>query len=218
MPGPAQQRLPQRLSWHESPHQPCGHSLLRSLYLYEALVSFKASNLQLTVFVGLTLERLGALEAQCRSWPGPLSAAVYVPVSSEKDASDKRPSSSTAGSTAQMLQLSVESRATLDAALEEVKKLFTRLAVWPSETLCCKTQTPVLKSRMPTQIVTLFLPAQRNPLPACDCRAEAEPGWCGMTLQLLVESVADPPLARLVPINSLRNVALLPTSTPLVRP
>ena len=34
----------------------------------------------ITFFSGLSLSRLDALEAQCKSWPGPQATAVYVPV------------------------------------------------------------------------------------------------------------------------------------------
>lgn len=34
----------------------------------------------LTIFTAANLDRLAALEAQCKSWPGPYVAAVYVPL------------------------------------------------------------------------------------------------------------------------------------------
>ena len=39
---------------------------------------------------------------------------------------------------------------------------------------------------------------------------------CSLTALLLYEAVADPALAALVPINALRDAALLPAATPLV--
>ena len=62
------------------------YHLRRSLYLHQALHSAKPAPLPVTIFVGATLERLGALEAQCRAWPrGPLSAALYLPLLQRQD-------------------------------------------------------------------------------------------------------------------------------------
>jgi len=48
------------------------------LRLHRAWWSSKPRNVDLTVATGLTPTRLGQLEAQCLTWKGPLSAAVYL--------------------------------------------------------------------------------------------------------------------------------------------
>jgi hypothetical protein len=47
-------------------------------------------------------------------------------------------------------------------------------------------------------------------------RMEANPGACSLRMLLLTELTADRALAALVPINALRNAALLAIRTPLV--
>ncbi len=56
------------------------HTAHRSLHVHKVFWSRKPSTLPVTVFAGLTLSRLDALEAQCRSWRGPHASAVYVPL------------------------------------------------------------------------------------------------------------------------------------------
>jgi hypothetical protein len=46
--------------------------------MHRALLAPGPARLPLTVVTGLTPSRLPALEAQCNSWEGPLTAAVYV--------------------------------------------------------------------------------------------------------------------------------------------
>ncbi|KAG2493112.1 hypothetical protein HYH03_008775 [Edaphochlamys debaryana] len=129
-----------------------------SLQLHTVLWSEKELEppMSVTVFVGATMERLQALEAQCRSYPGPLSAAIYVPLLQQEDGED----------------LTKENQDHIKKAASALKALFQR--------------------------------------------AEASPTYCALTVQLLYEAVADPPLAAIVPINTLRNAALLAATTPLV--
>ncbi|MCX6117281.1 MAG: hypothetical protein NT027_07050, partial [Proteobacteria bacterium] len=42
--------------------------------------SGKSSTVPVTVVTQASVDRLGQLAAQCRSWGGPLSAAVYLPL------------------------------------------------------------------------------------------------------------------------------------------
>ncbi|GFR39665.1 hypothetical protein Agub_g136, partial [Astrephomene gubernaculifera] len=122
-----------------------------SLYLHQVFWSKKQSQLPLTIFVGATLERLGMLEAQCRSYPGPLSAAIYVPLLQQ-----------TPGP-----QLTPANQELLQQATASVKQLFDSL--------------------------------ESNP----------QPPSCSLTALLLFELSSDPALLTLLPINSLRNAALL---------
>ncbi|PNW88729.1 hypothetical protein CHLRE_01g041850v5 [Chlamydomonas reinhardtii] len=129
-----------------------------SLYLHQALISAKPAPLPVTIFVGATLERLGALEAQCRAWPrGPLSAALYLPLLQRQDGRRLTPDNTQA----------------LRGAADTVRELFERMEA-------------------------------------------AGASACSLTALLLYEAVADPALAALVPINALRDAALLPAATPLV--
>lgn len=50
----------------------------RRLKLHRAWWSSKPRKIDLTVATGLTPTRLPQLEAQCLSWRGPLSAAIYL--------------------------------------------------------------------------------------------------------------------------------------------
>ncbi|PNH04414.1 hypothetical protein TSOC_009430, partial [Tetrabaena socialis] len=65
------------------------------LHLHKVLCSGgrNSSALPLSLFTTATLERLAALEAQCRSYPGPLAAAIWVPLllqQQRRDKNDKR--------------------------------------------------------------------------------------------------------------------------------
>ena len=59
----------------------------RSLKLHKVYWSKKpVSNRQLTIFTALNPSRLDALEAQCRSWPGPHSSVIYIPLVQQESA------------------------------------------------------------------------------------------------------------------------------------
>lgn len=62
--------------------------------------------------MGATLERLGALEAQCRAYPGPHSAALYVPL--------LQPKGSVGG------ELTAENQKLLQQAVAQVDDFFKR--------------------------------------------------------------------------------------------
>ncbi len=53
-------------------------SFASRLKLYKSWWSSKAQAVRVTIVTGLTPSRAEQLEAQCRSWRGPISAAVYV--------------------------------------------------------------------------------------------------------------------------------------------
>jgi glycosyltransferase-like protein LARGE len=54
--------------------------LLSRLTLRSGWWSEKKSLFDLSIVTGLTVSRLDQLEAQCRAWKGPLTAAVYLVV------------------------------------------------------------------------------------------------------------------------------------------
>lgn len=60
--------------------------------MHRTFVSHKAaaSQVPLGVFATVSLDRIGALIAQCRSWPGTLSAAVYVMLNETSPSADGR--------------------------------------------------------------------------------------------------------------------------------
>ncbi|EFJ45024.1 hypothetical protein VOLCADRAFT_94735 [Volvox carteri f. nagariensis] len=153
------------------------------LYLHEVFVSAKRSELPMTVFVGATLERLAALEAQCRSYPGPLSAAIYVPLLQIQHGP----------------QLTSENSDVLAKATASIRKVFESFEFGTTISTSATT-SPSSSSTSPTH-TTATAPGTSS---------------CALTVLLLYEVVADPPLAGLVPINTLRNAALLAASTPLV--
>ncbi|KAJ9522014.1 hypothetical protein QJQ45_005050 [Haematococcus lacustris] len=98
-----------------------------------------------------TQHRLSSLEAQCNSWPGPLTAVVYVPL---------------------LLGNETGNAASLQEMQALTRKLFDRV--------------------------------------------EANPTSCAMRLLLVTELLGEQSALLLFPINSLRNVALLASDTPLV--
>jgi glycosyltransferase-like protein LARGE len=111
---------------------------------------------QLTVVTAATCDRLEALRAQCYSWPGPLSAAIYLPVQH------------TNGST----KLSSRATQQLEDAAAKVQALFKE--------------------------------------------TEGSPDACALRVLLVYELVADELLPVILPVNSIRNVAMLAATTPLV--
>ncbi|GFH25280.1 uncharacterized protein HaLaN_23218 [Haematococcus lacustris] len=98
-----------------------------------------------------TLHRLSNLEAQCNSWPGPLTAAVYVPLLLGNDTGNS---------------------AILKEAQAAARKLYDRM--------------------------------------------ERNPSACALRLLLVTELLGEAAALLLFPINSLRNVALLASDTPMV--
>ena len=78
--------------------------------MHKVLWSSKQPKLDITVFTILTVSRLDNLEAQCRSWPGPHSSAVYVPLLQ-----------TTGGK-----ELTTASRRALEAASDDVRRTFDR--------------------------------------------------------------------------------------------
>lgn len=119
--------------------------------------SGKPRNIDMTVVTGLTVSRLSQLEAQCRSWKGPLSAAAYFVIQESPDNHDGT--------------LSDASKHALSAAAEE--------------------------------------------LAAFHHRMELEDN-CQLDLMLAYEVVGDPLMQTLLPINALRNYALLQARTNVV--
>ncbi|KAJ9534178.1 hypothetical protein QJQ45_002173 [Haematococcus lacustris] len=105
----------------------------------------------LTVVTMATLHRLSNLEAQCNSWPGPLTAAVYVPLLLGNDTGNS---------------------AILKEAQAAARKLYDRM--------------------------------------------ERNPSACALRLLLVTELLGEAAALLLFPINSLRNVALLASDTPMV--
>ncbi|PNW69843.1 hypothetical protein CHLRE_18g748897v5 [Chlamydomonas reinhardtii] len=140
--------------------------------------------LPLTLFTMASLDRLPLLQAQCRSYPGPLSAAVYLPLlvqagagaGTEADAGAQhpqgsdpaaagRPTGAAAGAAAAAAAAGGAVRPELAAAIQQLQALFSAL--------------------------------------------ESEPGACGLLLGLYSEATSDPAMAALMPTNALRNAALL---------
>mmetsp|Transcript_13298 Transcript_13298/g.23396 ORF Transcript_13298/g.23396 Transcript_13298/m.23396 type:complete len:454 (+) Transcript_13298:14-1375(+) len=129
------------------------HAIIRSDTAATTAAAAESSVQQhgLTLVTVFTSSRVDALHAQCLSWPGPLVAALYVPVLHAQH-----------GSPSDAIKL----------VLGEAKQ-------------------------------TAHLLAKQSK-------------GCQLTLLVLYEVVALQFLAGLIPINSLRNVAILATSTPLV--
>ena len=62
-------------------------------------------------------------------------------------------------------------------------------------------------------------PDHARRLTATECaprRLEAEPESCQPIVMIMYEVVSEPVMGEMLPINALRNAALLPASTPLV--
>lgn len=139
-----------------STYQDFVHGHATRLTLRSGWWSEKKSIFDLSIVTGLTVSRLDQLEAQCRAWKGPLTAAVYLVVHVPP------------GSTK------------LDGAgLETVHKAEKDMAEFHK-------------------------------------RMEALPNGCSLNMMLLVETVADRIMRWMLPINVLRNYALLGADTRLV--
>ncbi|GBF89222.1 hypothetical protein Rsub_02099 [Raphidocelis subcapitata] len=124
------------------------------LLLRKAWWSEKAPRLQLTVVTGLTSSRLDQLEAQCASWKGPLSAAVYIVVRGDG-----------AGG------MGEEARGQLEKAEADAAEFHKKMEVADG---------------------------------------------CQLDMSLLYEVVADDVMTMLLPINVMRNYALVQARTRLV--
>ncbi|KAG2489893.1 hypothetical protein HYH03_011695 [Edaphochlamys debaryana] len=134
-----------------------------------------------------SLDRLPLLEAQCKSFPGPLSAAIYLPLLLATGAGPAGPSpwrrhrrgrrraprgaESGSGAGRHSAGAHYDTAGRLREAIETLEALFSRL--------------------------------------------ESAPSACAPVLALYSERLADPALAALMPTNALRNAALLPAATPL---
>jgi hypothetical protein len=113
----------------------------------------------LTVITAATLSRLDALESQCKSYPGPISAAIYIPLITHNNS--------------------------LSMDLTQAHQADLLLA--------------------------------SNKLAATFEGSEKDPHGCHYhALMLVTEMVTDASMAALLPINALRNIALIAASTPLV--
>lgn len=116
----------------------------------------------LTIVTAATLQRLDALKSQCKSYPGPVSAAVYIPLLVRHNLTAWR-----------ITDLSQAHRAVLSSASDLLDEAF---------------QSSEQDSR--------------------SCHYHA--------LMLVIEPVSDASIASLLPINALRNIALVAAATPLI--
>lgn len=136
------------------PHHPLPQ-YADSLRLRRAWWSDRGARVPLTVVTGLTATRLDQLAAQCASWSGPLSAAVYIAVRGDGKGG-----------------VGAEGEEALAKAEAEVADFHKK--------------------------------------------AEAAGGGCQLDASLLYEIVGDDTMAVLLPINVMRNYALLQARTRLV--
>eukprot|EP00798_Chlamydomonas_sp_ICE-L_P007001 gene7001-100_t len=136
-----------------------------SLHLHKAFWSKHSTTLPLTIVTGLDLTRLDALEAQCKSWPGPLGAAVYVSLRHEEGSGPGLRDGNFANAT---------HKQTVDEATSDLQRLFERAESGVSNR------------------------------------------GCQLRIMLLYEFTADKELSLLLPINTIRNAAMLLADTPLV--
>ncbi|EFJ49648.1 hypothetical protein VOLCADRAFT_89588 [Volvox carteri f. nagariensis] len=150
--------------------------------------SRKQSQLPLTIFTMATLDRLPLLEAQCHSYPGPLSAALYMPL---------------------LLPPSPDSVARRGNGRRQAAAA-GRHSGRSSSTTAYAQEVTAAQHRN-GQLLAEAL----SKLQAAVSRLESSPAACSLVLALYTERLADPALAALMPTNALRNAALLPVRTPL---
>ncbi|KXZ49816.1 hypothetical protein GPECTOR_19g267 [Gonium pectorale] len=103
------------------------------------------------------------------------------------------------------------------ATLDRLNHLEALCRALPGAAMSAAVYLPLVQRQgatLPQRNANILLAGQQT-LRALFDRLEGAPGACSMRLMLLTEFTSDPALAALVPINSLRNAALLAVRTPL---
>lgn len=172
----------------------------------------QASSVNLTVVTTATVGRLNQLRAQCNSWQGPIVAALWVPVIQQGGLS---------------LAMMEDGLQHLGEVEQMVNEFHTR---WVQSSACvhvceCRgagvTPNVCLRGRRAadnTHKHTYIYAHAPTPIHtnAPPPRRVDSSGTCQLTILLMHELIADKLLGALMPINSLRNYALLAATTPLV--
>ncbi|WIA37724.1 hypothetical protein OEZ86_014604 [Tetradesmus obliquus] len=153
----------------------------------------------LTIFTTPTKDRLDMLDAQCTSWPGPLAAVVYVPVL-EKAQSVERPG-----------EFTEDQLEEVRAAQAAVQAVFNSVVYVPVLEKAASVERPGEFTEKQLEEVR----AAQAAVQAVFNRAEAVNSSCVLTLLLSYEYV-QPDMVKQLPVNSMRNHALLLAQTPLV--
>lgn len=164
-----------------------------------------------TLVTQLSADRLDQVKSQCRTWTGPLTAAVYLPLLNPEPQLSKRSSKKIATVTAQLDDLFLTLQARRTAA---VKPAFPSedgtAAFWSNlTTRASEGNSKGAKSQQLLQAAKQLTPATINP---------AQELWrgCQLRLVLVYELISEERAMALYPINSMRNFARLLADTPLI--
>ncbi|KXZ47363.1 hypothetical protein GPECTOR_36g85 [Gonium pectorale] len=148
------------------------------------------------------MNRLQALAAQCLGFPGgPLAAAVYLPLI-------KEPSEAAAGGGTK--NLSPKNIVALKYATIGLEALFREMEL--AAGVQAHSATAAESAASTTGNTTTSSGLDSNSAGSGNSTAR---GACALRLLLLYEVVADQQTAAIMPINALRNAALLAAATPL---
>ncbi|GLC68078.1 hypothetical protein PLESTF_000643700 [Pleodorina starrii] len=176
------------------------------LYLVETWWSNRSSGLPLTLFTMASLDRLPMLEAMCRGYMGPISAAVYLPLLAGTNASHLTGTNAShlTGAAAAAAATAAESpQGGAGGPAEPLPEGAT--AASAADLILREHGEQISSARAKLQAFFERMDALRA----------ADGSVCQLALTLFAERTSDPQLAAIMPTNAMRNAAGLAAQTPL---
>ncbi|GIL54008.1 hypothetical protein Vafri_9563 [Volvox africanus] len=186
------------------------------LYLVDVWTSPAGkSTLPLTIFTMASLDRLPMLESQCRGYEGPISAAIYLPLLTERNeggsgngGDDARMGVEDNGALSNSWRLQQLGSYPHDIGYGDEKPSLTAgaaIAATLDELMLKEHGDKIRSAREMVQALSSRVEALRfNGVPMCE-----------LTLMLFAERTADSQIAAIMPTNALRNAAGVAVRTAL---